>query len=1414
MQQIKANTIAERMSYKGFTPVATFGFFRGTPIGGGFIEAPDPRQIEAGLEKVMGEVLRKEMQASGRLQALTLRMHSLMVRVEDGAKGLEARRKLIESAENDLRARAETSGTASAEYAAAQAVLVSAWDDFAQAMTSTKADFITLVTELEALGEGSAGSLRPFTAPDRPEVPASRADPKSQLLDYWAGRYGDPSFEAGLEALFARMGTAVPPAVRARIAENAASYRIALRDAGALNTNDYSPGEKFERLIKIDVEGKRLNLRTELQAALRGIGMLDPASNPVAAEFLTFMRADLASASKAFAFDRGEKVRIDRALSETYWRAGQPTDAEAAAFARLDKLNAGVEDARDRLLTSYLADSGDDATRFVLKDRDLDAYIKAQSAFDAEFARTLGAKPTPAVVRALDGLYGGSDVFKRAIASAKHGRGMASLDALIMLEEARLRAARWTRQTPARIDPVAEALSRLKETRERWTSGKVGPGLQPLYAVTRLDGDRRTWSVEKWLTAEEFGVMVKEGATNPGAPGAIISRGNGYFIDRPASGTGKYEVIGGVDAADAAREAADTGFRDNRGLADLQAKMKDSDFVAPDGPGKPALGWEFDQVFGPGGLHAQGRVFFFEARSDGKPARALHPLAALSRAPEEVVMKVYTGDKELRRDRFPTLKSLEASEENAAFVTLTVSPRGASELISNARRLEAYSLRRGWIEVKLNSFGFARDEKGQVAQLYRTKDDFQAQWKAYDRASSDLDSARRDLETAKGEAAARQEETDSAKAAADRQSLTYQVAQARLRESLHAAMIEAGLDEKAPSFKIELDRRVAQPMLSKIPKAKSDARQEEIEAAHEAYAAEMKLMDAAAKTFTDASSKSKLAQARAINADKTVRDAVITLARSGTWTLHRTAELTLDLDSDDRLVRVAAPGARGPDHNLDEAVAGGGPSVRAVSGALLAAVVDQDGKLVRAYSGEEQVDEAFKAWTLRSYRAGGDVIGADADEALMKVRFSHYEETINGKTMPVLLGENYLIDRLDGAKSALWKAKHWSHLPFNWGNILLEIPRGVAGIPSEFFGRDPHQHHYLGRAVMYKTEGGATEHHGFFRSVLGLVDVLNLLPDPAERFFDPSQFPDKVYTDSALRPGEGLWNKDLTATIAGKEKDIHLGRQSLQRQVAHAAEDLDAARVRTLSRFRGGVEQMTLETRRGRAGWYQESARSAELGPEAISRRLADGTIAADPNSDGRGAEGRDGDVVTSATPGHLFVDAVERRVRVRPGVDAYARQAAALDGYGERVDERGVKIEADRAALEEAARLARAKLDGTLGERDQARTEEERLRQRWHELAQRIGEQLELEKRIAALQAEIKALEDRIAFWDRYLKLLEEARRNPTNPTDPTDPTRPPWHPNPMFWVWMLVLAFLAALASIIWHGRRRRPSPPPHPA
>ncbi|MEQ1920842.1 MAG: hypothetical protein ABL955_16750, partial [Elusimicrobiota bacterium] len=309
--------------------------------------------------------------------------------------------------------------------------------------------------------------------------------------------------------------------------------------------------------------------------------------------------------------------------------------------------------------------------------------------------------------------------------------------------------------------------------------------------------------------------MAKDGVDHPGALGAIVTRKDpatgkmGWFIDHPKDPvtgkpiSGKYQVVGGADAADAAREAAATKFTDNRVLAALQAKMADSDFVMPGEPGKEALGLTFDQVFGAGGMHSNGRLLFFGEHLDGRRPKvagtldALHPLEALSLPPEKVVMKLYLGDKALPRDRFPTLKSLEASEESSAFKTLTVSPKGAAEMIEKAGLRAASERRRGWIEVKLNSFGFARDENGQVTQLYRTKDDFDAQWKAYDNADRDLKAAILDLATAKAEEASRVEETAIAKTAADERSRTYLAAQGRLRDALRESMLADGLDANA-----------------------------------------------------------------------------------------------------------------------------------------------------------------------------------------------------------------------------------------------------------------------------------------------------------------------------------------------------------------------------------------------------------------------------------------------------------------------------------------------------------------------------------------------------------------------------------------------------------------------------------------
>jgi hypothetical protein len=1361
MQQIKANTIAERMSYKGFTPVAAAGVFRGQSIFGGYMEAPDPRDIEKALENVMSDVLRKQLESDGRMKELSLHLNQLMTEVNDGAKELEAQRRDIEAAEGDLKARVALAGASAPETAAAQQRLIDAWSRFSKTMVDTKSSFISLVTELEALGQGSAGALRPFQAPLRYEPRALRRDSRSELLDFWTEKLQDASFENASDALLAKTGAAVPADARARIRAAAVVYRQALQDAEAVRSNDFDGLEKLELLTKTDVEGKRLNLRAELARAVAGLGALDPRSGPAAAEIIAFFRAEAENAARTSGSDRDRKRAIASELRESFWGATTPSPAAEAAFRRLEPLEKALDQARESLLTDYLADAGDDPNKFVLRDLQLDAYLKAQTAFDAEIAKDLQSPEfagDAGMARVLDGLHDVRASLDRAYAQAKYGRGMAAMDALIMLEETRLRAARWGGRPPTEIDRVAESLQNLRDMRARWLSGSVGKDeLQPLYALTRLEGGKRTWTVDQWMTKSEVEANLRRDPKAPLQPGevVVVQRGEGLFVDEVPGKPGvHYELIGGVDAAEAMRDGAHQKVSDSAAAADLTARMKDADFVAVGAPTAKLAGLTFDAVFGPGGLHSQGRLFFFES---GPAGRALNPLAALSLPPEKVVMMAYGGDSALKRDRFPTLQSLKDSDEAGGFRLLAVSPRGAAELARHAELFRDAQLRRGWLEVKLNSFGFAREANGRVSQLYRTQDDFQAQWKAFDHADRDLADARRALETAKADEAARKADADKAK------------------EEFGVASRRFQFDRKNKDFQSQLDK--------------------------------------ATKPYKEAGDKYREAQAKTVNAGKAVDEAVATLAHSKSWTLYRTSDLDLGLDHDSAVVSAAAPAARGS-LGLAEAVPGGSSVESHVAGELSAAVVDEDGRVRAHYGSQAEVDAAAKSWKLVSYSPEGDVSARVEDHQVRtKVRLSHYE---SDGGLPVLLSERYLIERLDESKSRLGTANHWAIMPYNWGNILLEIPRGVVQAPIELIGgRDPNSSHYLGRAMMYKTEGGETEHHGFFRTVLGWVDVLDLLPDPVARYYDPSQFPDQVKVGSTLSPGRILADLKPRDVRAGKEYDVKFGKVAMAREARQASEDLDAARERTLARFNGGVEDVILETRRGRghetpdhrwANDYLESSVNVQSGESVVDQRLdQDPALAADPRSDGRS-----GDVVASATPGALFVDRVERRTRVYPGASGYARQVKALDGYAGRVDRAAAEAAAARPALDADLARGDALLKGRLGRRETVAREESDLWNRWHALAERIGAQEELERRIAALKAELRDLQGPLSWWENYARELEKAGRG-QGPVVVPGPGRPdqPGHPGqPLgtnaFWAWVLALFGLGALIAAAWHAWR----------
>jgi hypothetical protein len=286
-------------------------------------------------------------------------------------------------------------------------------------------------------------------------------------------------------------------------------------------------------------------------------------------------------------------------------------------------------------------------------------------------------------------------------------------------------------------------------------------------------------------------------------------------------------------------------------------------------------------------------------------------------------MMTYGGDQPLKRDRFPTLQSLKDSDAAAGFRLLAVSPRGAAQLMAHAEAFKDAQLRRGWIEVKLNSFGFARDAEGRVSQLYRTQDDFQAQWKAFDHADRDLADARKALEAAKADEAARKADADKAK------------------EEFGVASRRFQFDRASKEYQSELDK--------------------------------------ASKPYKDAGDKYREAQAKTVGAAKAVDGAVATLDHSKSWTLYRTSDLDLGLDRQNAVVGAAAPAARGT-LALDAKIPGGGLAESRVTGTLSAAVVDDEGRVRSHYATPAEVDAAAAGWKLVSYAPDGDVAARAADD--------------------------------------------------------------------------------------------------------------------------------------------------------------------------------------------------------------------------------------------------------------------------------------------------------------------------------------------------------------------------------------------------------------------------------------------------
>ncbi len=1318
IEQIKAITIAERMSYKGFTPVLAAGVFRGTKVFGTFLEAPDPRNIERALEKLISDDLRKQLESDGRMREVALGLNRLMTRVLDGAQRLEAQRQAVAGAEDDLRARTVEGDPARVQAASDR--LTAAWTRLNETMIDTKSAFITLVTELEATGQSSAGSLRPFAAPlTRVASPYAR-DKRAALLDFWTERMTDAAFAVRQDAALAQMSPAVTPIVRERVIDAGEHYRQALAERDKLNSSGLAPAQRMSRLAEIDVAGRRQDLRDAVTVAIRDLGAVDATLKPVGAAGLSaFVAREAQAAADVGATDLGAQRSAERDMRRALWGGARVPVESRSTFVRLENLQAGLDEARQRLLASVLADGKADPTSFLARDLQLDEYLKAQSAFDAELVLALETPlfaNNPRLVAVLQGIHPITEVLERSLAKAQYGRGIAALDALIMIEKLRLRAGRAGGLAPAELDRIAASQGRLEETRVRWTSGKNE--LEPVYALVRVEGGRRTWNVDGWWTPADLRNGLKVGRQSPGGENAVAETPDGYIINNLPGHPGvRYEVVGGVDAAAALREGAGKLWNNQRETAALDAALQDPKAafvkIAPRTSAQTPTEYgslDYKSVFGAGGLAESGRVFFFEAGGEG---RALHPISALSRPPEQVTMMVYDGDRALRRDRFPNIASLRQSDEADNFDRLVVTATGAAELKSRAENQRRAQWSRGWFEVALNSHGFARDASG-VTKLYLNEAEFSAEWKSFDNAAQLLDKARKAL-------AAAETEREKLKALDARAQAALDQAAARLRDQRDTSSSkDARQDANSAAYRVLTD-----PGADGVEAREFAAAVRGLLDAPDA-AAGQKALDLALKERQKISQRYQEARTQAINAGAAVVNAQVQVEHASAWTLHRTAELSLGLDADKRVVSAQAPAARGAGA-LSESLAS--PSSQ-INGLLTAAIVDEDGRLLEALTTPAQVEAASAKWKRVSDTVNGRVAMDVEGRAPVKARFSHYEAPVaaapgeaQGRSQPVMISRRYLSDQLTASQSRLDTANHWAIMPYNWLNIVLAIPRDIIQAPIELItGRDSKSTGYFGRAQMYKTEGGRSDHHGAARAAIGWLDVFNFLPDPITRWYDPSQFPDQVQIEGRFSPGRNL--ADLLpreSSTDGQEYDVTFGRLAMAREVRQAAEDLAVAGARALMRFNGGVEVATFATHRGRGratvdtqgnpAWsstYLESSVKVETGTRRVGGKVVsvvDEHLARDPGLT----------PLASSETGSLFVDRVERRIDIVPGAAGYARQITALDGYDARLRQAANDNSLTAGALQAGVTAADQQLAQRRREREAVARQEDVAWARYH---------------------------------------------------------------------------------------------------
>ncbi|HXT02473.1 MAG TPA: hypothetical protein VN915_17500 [Elusimicrobiota bacterium] len=722
--ELAADMIAQKMSSRGFTPIAAVGMFKGQWVSGAFLEAPHPEDIQNALTNVLDNALRRELESQDRLKSLGLLLHALMASVADKTRVVAAARLRETLARRELagtleRVRAQMAPVSEAAAAAAEAQ--AAQEAFVTALYALREDFSRLTTELTALGikPASYAMSAPPAAAGPGDDPLERT-PREKLLAYWADRMQDADFERQVEALLAGQ----PGSVLAQLRELSARYRTAAKDADAVRDNDFTPAERLDLLTKTDVQGRRRALEEVLSGVLNGMQTSDPAHSPGWTGLMEFLRQDVSaragSAASGLEGADAEREALRGALGDAL---GAPP-ALRAEIAKLETLQEGADAARRQALAAWLART-DGAQDHVLKDKALDAYVTALDAFDAEMQKALASKEVAADAgwaRSLDALFGVRESLARRRDRLQYGRGLLTVDAAIALDETRLRALRGSPDETREIEPASESLAFLRGLRERWT-GKPD-AIPALVALEGADGTTDWATVEDLAKAKSRGLLTTiSGRQYLAPPGAA---GSAPATEADARARGWRVVVEGEDAARERLRQAREARTAAASAAALQNALETAD-VAVTGGGALGTGatTRTMTLAELRGLEDSGRALWFAAAPDPRTGlRAAVPsVAARWRDPSELVLALAPDGAAPPAGEFPTLEALLASPDAKSWSSGSIGAAGLRALAAEAASEALAARREGWLKLKLSAWGFALSKDGAVQAVYLGEDE-------------------------------------------------------------------------------------------------------------------------------------------------------------------------------------------------------------------------------------------------------------------------------------------------------------------------------------------------------------------------------------------------------------------------------------------------------------------------------------------------------------------------------------------------------------------------------------------------------------------------------------------------------------------------------------------------------------------